>query len=362
MTLDIPSDLATDSLLEAMAQGRALPSRWYTDETVFRIEQERILRKSWQFAAHSEQLNEPGDVVLTDVGGVPIVLTRSSDGIHGFINICRHRAHPVVVEEGRRVRETLQCMYHGWTYGFDGTLLRAPRAESESMQIEPADCSLMPVQTHIWGPTIWVNVDMTGPTFSEWAPGLAESVESNGIDVDDHVFAFERTFEVHSNWKVFLDNAIECYHCPTCHSQLSSVLVMNPHRQKLTIGGRFWSTHQIPFRDDERQYFFHWIFPTTYFQYAGAGFDIGAIEIVGVDSIIFRSVTFVPSGTTESAINDLALKLDASPTIHEDVAICERVQKAHAVDVAPPGRLLPGSEQLVLHYQKAILEMIGSGR
>lgn len=350
----------TAPLLDAIEAGRALPSSWYTDPQIFHAERERILRRSWHFGAHTGELSEPGDVVVRDIGGIPIVLTRSGEGIHGFVNICRHRAHPVVIDGGRRPRETLQCMYHGWTYGFDGTLLRAPRAESESLAFDPVDCSLMPVQTHVWGPTVWVNPDLGAPSFDEWAPGLGAAVEGNGIAVDDHVFAFERRFPIRANWKVFLDNAIECYHCPTCHSQLSSVLVMNPHRQKLTIGGRFWSTHQIPFRDDDRQYFFHWVFPTTYFQYAGAGFDVGTMEIIDIDHIVFRSLSFVPRGTSEADISELEEKLDGSPTIPEDVAICERVQAAHEVGVAPPGRLLPESERLVLHFERAILEMVST--
>jgi choline monooxygenase len=355
----VPTALDAAALLSAVDAGRALPSSWYTDPAIFRAETERVLRRSWHYGTHTGELVRAGDVVLRDIAGVPVVFTRSGDGeIRGFVNICRHRAHPVVLEPGNRKRETLQCLYHGWTYDFEGALLRAPRAEYEKLEFDRTECGLIPVQTHVWGPMVWVNPDLEAQEFGEWTAALAEEIAGNGVDVADHVFAFEREFDIRANWKVLLDNAIECYHCPTCHSQLSSVLVMNPHRQRTSIGNRFWSTHQIPFRDDDRQYYFHWVFPTTYLQYAGSGFDIGTIEIVAMDRIVFRSLTFVPTGTSVDDIAAREKKLDESPTIREDVEICERVQRSHEVGVATPGRLLPASEHLVLHYQRTLIEMM----
>ena len=66
-----------------------------------------------------------GDVYLRNVAGVPIVLVRDDDGaVRGFLNVCRHRSHPVVIEVGNR--KVLQCHYHGWKYRLDGSLLNAP--------------------------------------------------------------------------------------------------------------------------------------------------------------------------------------------------------------------------------------------
>jgi phenylpropionate dioxygenase-like ring-hydroxylating dioxygenase large terminal subunit len=352
-------DLDADSLLAGVDAGRALPSYWYTDPQIYRAELDRVLRRSWHYATHTGELANVGDVTLRDIAGIPIVLTRAGDGrIRGFVNICRHRAHPVVLEPGNRKRETMQCLYHGWTYDFEGALLRAPRAEYEKLEFEREACGLVPVQTHVWGPTVWVNPDLGAPSFDQWTEGLAEEVAANGTDVADNFMAIERDFDIRANWKVFLDNAIECYHCPTCHSRLSSVLVMNPHRQRTTIGNRFWSTHMIPYRDEDRMYYFHWIFPATYFQYTGAGFDVGSIEVVSLDRIIFKSFTFVPNGTPADEISTRAKQLDESPTIPEDVAICERVQRSHEVGIAPPGRLLPWSEHLVLHFQRTLISMM----
>ena len=76
-------------------------------------------------------------------------------------------------------------------------------------RLDPAELGLIPVQTAVWGPAIWVNVDRSAPPFSEWTAGLSELVASHGLDVAAHALALEDTWPIEANWKVFLDNAIE---------------------------------------------------------------------------------------------------------------------------------------------------------
>lgn len=359
-----------EELLRSLRSGFALPSRWYYDTMLHERERDFVLRRAWHFAAHTGQLSRPGDQVVSEIAGVPIVLVVDDAGqISGFVNICRHRAHIVVQESCHR--PTLQCLYHGWTYNLDGRLRRAPRAESE-MDFDASQFGLVPVQTEVWGPTVWVNLDSQGPSFEKWISGLPELVSADGVDVESHVFAFERQWEIRANWKVFLDNAIECYHCPTCHSALRQVLEMDPRLHEISVGGRYWISHRVPLRQSavgtnvgcptgprgDGHYHFHWIFPTTYFQYAGGGFDVGTVSVQGVNRILFRHLSFVPKDTPADEIAERENRADADPTVSEDVAICHRVQLAHESGVAPPGRLLPQSEWMLQHFQRVLVEDI----
>src|SRR5262245_1947214 len=97
---------------------------------------------------------------------------------------------------------------------------------------------------------IWANVSLEAPAFDDYADGMKALLRSHGCRVEDHELAFGHEWVVDCNWKVLLDNSIECYHCPTCHPELSRALVMDPDRQRLLIGGRNWIYHLIPFRDD----------------------------------------------------------------------------------------------------------------
>src|SRR5436305_8318462 len=95
---------------------------------MLRREQERIFRSAWQYVGHIGQAPEPGTFFPARAGRTPIVVTRAQDAeLRAFLNICRHRGSPVVAEAGKR--ETLQCSYHAWTYGLEGSLRAAPRAE-----------------------------------------------------------------------------------------------------------------------------------------------------------------------------------------------------------------------------------------
>ena len=47
---------------------------------------------------------------------------------------------------------------------------------------------------------------------------------------------------------------------------------------------------------EPRYYYYHWVFPTTYLQYAGKGFDIGSVQRRRVDRIRFRHIVLHAQG------------------------------------------------------------------
>lgn len=365
-------------LIGAIDAGQYLPSEWYADPEIFERERRHVLQRSWHFAGHTGQLTAAGDRTLCEVAGVPVVLVRDADdNIRGFLNICRHRGHIVALDERRS--PNLQCSYHGWTYGLDGALRAAPRSENEPAW-EPEGIGLVPVQVAVWGPTIWVNVGVDVPSFDEWISGLREQAASHGLDIDSCAFAFGKTWTIATNWKVFQENAIECYHCAPCHPELSRVIDTDRKVQTLEVPGRYRVYTRIPLRGSAvtsrvtdgsgsqvPDYHFHWIFPTTYFQYVSmhtdggdiaAGFDIGTVNVRSVNEIVFRHIGFLPSGLSDSEIERRRIEMDADPTVDQDVALCERVQLGHEAGLAPPGRAMPHSEFQLLHFQKLLIELL----
>ena len=364
-----PSSVTARERLDAIDAGYALPTQWYRDPAIFALELERIHRRAWHFATHVGDLARSGDVYLRNVAGVPVVLVRDDAGVvRGFLNVCRHRSHPVVIEVGNR--KVLQCHYHGWKYRLDGSLLNAPHSEDDA-RFDPAEFGLVPVATHVWGPMIWINLDRNAPAFDEWIRGMPELMRQRGLDVDQHVFGFDNTWEMDANWKVFQDNTIECYHCPTTHPELARVLEMKQAKQEFHIGNRYWIHHRIPFRDgitsgitfkktpgEQLNYFYYWVFPTTYLQHAGRGFDIGSVDVIGVDKIRFRHICFLPSDTPPEILAKGKRQLDADATIAQDVEICNRVQSGHNTGLAPTGRFVAAPEFLLAHFHRLVVEMV----
>ena len=369
---DVTSPAALERLHRDVAAGYLLPTRWYAAPQLFALELERIHRRAWHFAAHTGELEEPGDVHVRELAGVPILLVRQPDRtVRGFVNICRHRGHPVVTESGHC--ERLRCPYHSWTYALDGSLKHAPRAAGDPT-FDPAQFGLVPIRVHAWGPMIWANLSPAAPSFESWIAGMPELMASRGLDVTAHAFGFEHTWEIECNWKVFQDNTIECYHCPSSHPELARVLEMRPELQDIQVGGRYWIHHTIPFRPSFEgslttrkaagapfNYYYHWVFPTTYLQYAGRGFDIGSVDVVAVDRIRFRHICFMPPDTLEETLAVGRRRLAEDPTIWQDVGLCNRVQRSHATGIAPTARVLREPESLLTHFQHVIVDMMGEG-
>ena len=167
--------------MATIADGRTLPFDWYSNPDVLRLERERIFRSAWQYAGRADQVAEPGSFFTCDAAGVPIVVVRDKEGsLRAFLNVCRHRGSLVCEGEGRR--ETLQCPYHAWTYGLDGSLRAAPRTEREE-GFDKSELGLVPVQVDAWGPFVFVNPDPDAPPLAEHLGELPDLLAAAGLDL-----------------------------------------------------------------------------------------------------------------------------------------------------------------------------------
>jgi hypothetical protein len=112
--------------------------------------------------------------------------------------------------------------------------------------------------------------------------------------------------------------------------------------------------------DGDLTYFFNFVFPGTYVQYSGKGFDVGSMQALAVDKVRWRHLAFLPKGTPEEVREAGRQYLVHEPTINQDVVICNRVQAAHETGLAPAGQLLPRSEHLLTHFYKLIVELVSA--
>ena len=103
--------------------------------------------------------------------------------LRAFYNVCRHRAGQVALSRGNR--KSLQCRYHGWTYGLDGTLRACPEME-ETEDFDKADFGLVPVRVEAWGPFVFVNLDPSAPPLAEMMGAIPAEVAAVGYDVEQH--------------------------------------------------------------------------------------------------------------------------------------------------------------------------------
>ncbi len=81
-----------------------------------------VLAREWMAVARSDEVQ--ADPVRVRVLGEPVVVWRSSEGIHAFGDLCIHRG--AALSLGRVEADTLVCPYHGWRYGGDGRCVNIP--------------------------------------------------------------------------------------------------------------------------------------------------------------------------------------------------------------------------------------------
>jgi choline monooxygenase len=359
-----------EGLRAALASGATLPADWYADPAVLRREQETLFRRSWQYAGHADQVKEAGDWFTCFAGAIPIVVTRDRTGsVNAFVNVCRHRGH--IVAEGAGHRETLQCPYHAWTYGLDGTLKAAPRSEREP-DFEAEGFSLLPVQVDSWGPLLFVNPEIGGPPLAAALGDLPEHVTSSGLDPDRLRFRERREWEIAANWKIAIENYLECYHCPVAHPGFSKVIDVDPDAYVLRWNGLVASQFGTPRPDalagdgrspydprgeiKEAQYHLLWPNTTINVEVGPGNLSADLTRPAGPGrSVGLTDYFFYEEVSDESAreIMDFATQVGI-----EDGSLVESVQRGVDSGMVPQGRLLLSSEHLIQHFQRLVFEAL----
>jgi phenylpropionate dioxygenase-like ring-hydroxylating dioxygenase large terminal subunit len=330
---------ATDAL--------TLPFSWYSDEELLRRERSLIFARSWQYGGRVDQVAEPGSFLATDAGGIPILVVRDREGeLRAFLNVCRHRG--AVLTEGCGTRETIQCHYHAWTYDLDGSLRAAPRSDREP-EFDKADWPLLPASVATWGPFLFVNPSPDAEPLSAFLGDLPE-IMARDIDLSELVYHSRVSFSAEANWKIVVENFLECYHCPTAHPGFSSEVDVHPDRYLLEAHPTF-SSQYCKARSTEARGQFHLLYP-----------NVGINIVPGPPNLSIGPI--VPNGTgrTERYLDYFfAPGADAAwveeffafdeQVGREDAKLVESVHRGMASGVLDRGRLLLNAEPLPAAFQ-----------
>ena len=117
---------------------RSLDACYYTDPAMFETERTKLFARSWQFAGHVSQLEEPGDYFTFEMFGESLFCIKGRDGVvRTFYNVCQHRAHQLV--SGAGSTRVVVCPYHAWTYELTGRPPRRPRTSKSGSGIRPLE-------------------------------------------------------------------------------------------------------------------------------------------------------------------------------------------------------------------------------
>jgi Rieske 2Fe-2S family protein len=206
-----------------------LPGRSYSDPAAFAREQEAIFEDLWFCAIRAADIAQSGQFQVVTVGRESVVIVRQRDGgLRAFLNVCRHRGSRLCVEETGQVKRALRCGYHAWAYDLNGRLAAAPNL-ARMPDIDRDKYGLIPVGLREWLGYVWVCLADEPPSFTETVIGsvterLGSTDAIERYRVADLAVGQRITYDVAANWKLIVENFMECYHCASIHPELVSVL------------------------------------------------------------------------------------------------------------------------------------------
>jgi choline monooxygenase len=360
----------------ALEPGRTLPADYYTDSEIFQREKAEIFGEYWQYAGPIERLAHPGDFITYRAGDVPVVVVRGSEGqLRAFANVCRHRGTEVV-QEASGNRRTLQCPYHGWTYGLDGRLRAAPRMKEEpDFRVE--DHALPELGVEAWGPFVFVNPNPAAISLSQQLGDLSDILDKCGVNLDSVHYHSRLEYDMRCNWKIVVENFSECYHCPIAHPSLADLLDMNAYR---VVEHGYVQTHVAPLRakpkDDTEDWHggwdvrkgyvhegsFNFVWPNFMLNvYPGPGnVSTNLIHPLGTDRTLAVYEFFFSDDVSDHDRSEIKDYVDLIQ--REDIPLCESVQRGMMSGFFDQGTLMSSRENGIQHFQALVHACVGSER
>jgi choline monooxygenase len=346
-----------DDELAAQLPGRAtsLPARFYNEPTMAALDRRVVFDRGWQLVAHACQLHDAGDHVVADLAGLPVIAVRGADGeVRVLHNVCRHRAGPIAQCDGLAAK-SLRCRYHGWTYGLDGVLKSAPEMGTAE-GFEVASIRLPQLQVHIWQGLVFACSGDDPLPFEALVAGIdARLGADRGLAGYGH---HQRTgYDIACNWKVYVDNFLEGYHLPHVHPSLNRIL---DYRSYVTENARWHSLQWSPLESDGALYgngdaLYYWLWPNTMLNILPGRLQTNRIVPLGVDRCRVEFDFYYPLDESSAARARREADLGFSDEVqHEDLRVCEDVQRGLASGSYVPGRLNPLRETAVHHFHELL--------
>jgi Rieske 2Fe-2S family protein len=204
--------------IAAQRPGHALSREFYCDAELFEREVRRLILRHWHCVGHTSQVRAPGDFFTTSLCGEPLLIVRGQDGeVRALLNVCRHRGSRVCTQESGHARGgAFVCPYHAWSYGLDGRL-RAARHMPDDF--DRANHGLKNIHARVLEGLIFVSFADTPPGLEHVEAALAGSARRYGWA--QAKVAHRETYPVRANWKLAVENYMECYHCGPAHEEFS---------------------------------------------------------------------------------------------------------------------------------------------
>ncbi len=327
----------------------SLEARYYTDPGIYEAEKAGLFARTWQFAGHVSQVENPGDYFAFEIADESLFCIRGRDGeIRTFYNVCQHRAHQLV--QGQGTTRVVVCPYHAWTYELTGQLRAGPNLNAVP-GLDKSKICLTSVRTEIFLGFIFVNLDPDAAPMEDWFPGARAELESfvpHWADLKPVEWV-----EIHENcnWKVSVENYSECYHCALNHPTFATGVV-KPETYDIQPQGHCLRhttecqnldamTYEIDTSVPHAEEYSSWfLWPMVSFQvYPGNVLNTYHWRPVDAENVIVWRGWYTIGGEDSEVIRRLAVQ-DRVTTVEEDIHLVESVQRGLKSRGYVPGPLV----------------------
>lgn len=343
-----------DLEIRPIEQAETIPARWFTDPDLLKDEIEFVLASSWQYVGHVSQIPNSGDYLVDEILGRPLLVVRNAAGaVNCFANVCRHRGGPLATKNGSG--RMLRCMYHAWSYNLDGALVGAPKFDGVE-NFDKQNCKLPQYRLETYDGLMFVNFSGKAEPLSEYLGPVRQTIAP--ILLSEMRYHSRVVYPVKANWKVYIDNYMEGYHLLPVHPKLSKILDVSGYRtivdQHRVLQYGPLSGEDNPYHTGGAAYYYHF-FPNLMFNILPGRLQLNSILPIDANHCLTVFDSFYSETDPEKRAVRAKDDLDVSDLIqHEDIAICELVQKGLVSGSYNKGRICVSEERGVWEFQNSL--------
>lgn len=223
---------------------RTLAAEAYCSLDVFERERRLIFGQHWLCVARGDQLSEPGEFLVRQIGSESLIIVRGHDDrVRAHFNVCRHRGTRLCTDAAGQFSRTIQCPYHAWTYALDGSLTGVPD-ERQLPGFQREDFGLFAAGCDEWEGFVWINLAPDHVALRAWFDPIR--TRFSPWRMRDLVQLGQRDYDVAANWKLIVQNYSECYHCPVIHPALVKLSPPTSGGNDLTDGPFLGGFMEVP--------------------------------------------------------------------------------------------------------------------
>jgi choline monooxygenase len=136
--------------------------------------------------------------------------------------------------EGSGNTHNIVYPYHAWSYALTGELRHARNSEKVP-GFDKSEFCLQPVQVDTLCDFVFFNLDLEADSLNNQAPGLEQDLQERLPNLDQMKPLDTFTYgpaAMAANWKVVVDNFLECYHCAPAHPDFATLFDMSSYQME----------------------------------------------------------------------------------------------------------------------------------